>query len=129
MDSNIVLSNLRQLVQSDDAESVLTLNSGKVWDVDKKNVPVVFSNIFNKHLENFKVACVEVLGEIDPALDLPKDERYSASIYGKNRKYSESLRTGLAETLVWLSLNQDKLVNCSPHLCERLIIRDCPLGI
>lgn len=122
MDSNIVLSNLRQLVQSNDADNVLTLNSGKVWDVDKQNISVVFSNIFNKHLENFKAACIEVLGEIDPALDLSKDERYSASIYGKNRKYSESLRTGLAETLVWLSLNQDKLVNCSPHLCERTII-------
>lgn len=122
MDSNLVLSNLRQLVQSNDADSVLTLNSGKVWDVDKQNVNVVFSNIFNKHLENFKAACIEVLGEVDPALDLSKDERYSASIYGKNRKYSESLRTGLAETLVWLSLNEDKLVNCSPHLCEKTII-------
>lgn len=122
MDSNIVLSNLRQLVQSNDADTVLTLNSGKVWDVDKQNVHVVFSNIFNKHLGNFKAACIEVLGEVDPALYLTKDERYSASIYGKNRKYSESLRTGLAETLVWLSLNQDKLANCSPHLCERTII-------
>lgn len=122
MDSNIVLSNLRQLVQSNDVDTVLTLNSGKVWDVDKQNVNVVFSNIFNKHLENFKAACIEVLGEIDPALDLSKDERYSASVYGKNRKYSESLRTGLAETLVWLSLHEDMLVNCSPHLCERTII-------
>lgn len=122
MDSNIVLSNLRQLVQTNEAESLLTLNSGKVWSVEKQNVPIVFSNIFNKHLENFKTACIEVLGEIDHALDLSKDERYSASIYGKNRKYSEPLRTGLAETLVWLSLNQDKLVNCSPHLCERTVI-------
>lgn len=122
MDSNIVLSNLRQLVQYDDTDTVLTLNSGKVWNVDKQKVHVVFSNIFNKHLENFKAACIEVLGEVDPALDLPKEERYSASIYGKNRKYSESLRTGLAETLVWLSLNKDKLVNCSPHLCDRTII-------
>lgn len=122
MDSNIVLSNLRQLVQSNDTDSLLTLSSGKVWDVDKQNVNVVFSNIFNKHLDTFKVACIEVLGEVDPALALSKDERYSASIYGKNRKYSESLRTGLAETLVWLSLNQDKLVNCSPHFCDRTII-------
>ncbi|MFV1922213.1 MAG: hypothetical protein ACMZ63_06395 [Methylotenera sp.] len=122
MDSNIVLSNLRQLVQTNDADSVLTLNSGKVWDVDKQNVNLVFSNIFNKHLENFKAACIEVLGELDPALELAKDERYSASIYGKNRKYSESLRTGLVETLVWLSINQDKLLNCSPHFCERTII-------
>jgi len=124
MDSKIVLSNLRQLVQSDESNSapVLTLNSGKVWNIDKQNVDVVFSNIFNKHLENFKVACIEVLGEIDPALELSKEERYSASIYGKNRKYSESLRTGLAETLVWLSLNEDKLVNCSTHFSERIII-------
>ena len=122
MDSNIVLSNLRQLVQTNEAESLLTLNSGKVWSVEKQNIPIVFSNIFNKHLENFQSACVEVLGEIDPALELPKDDRYSASIYGKNRKFSESLRTGLIESLVWLSLNQEKLVNCSPHLCERTII-------
>ena len=52
MDSNIVLSNLRQLVQSNDAENLLTLNSGKVWDVDKTNVNIVFIRTTRRWLKH-----------------------------------------------------------------------------
>lgn len=40
-----------------------------------------------------------VLGAVDPALDLPVEDRWLASIYGKSRMHSSTLREGLATTL------------------------------
>src|SRR5260370_13720711 len=46
-----------------------------------------------------------VLGEDDPALDLPKDKRWAASIYGKTREFSGAFREGISETLVLLAVH------------------------
>lgn len=40
-----------------------------------------------------------VLGAVDPALELPVDQRWMASVYGKTRIHSADLRKGLATTL------------------------------
>lgn len=48
-----------------------------------------------------------VLGEQDPALDLPEEERWKASLLGKERQFSESLRRGLAKTLALLGTYGD----------------------
>ena len=40
-----------------------------------------------------------VLGAVDPALELPVEERWMASVYGKTRIHSSDLRKGLATTL------------------------------
>jgi addiction module HigA family antidote len=45
-----------------------------------------------------------VLSEGDPALELPEDKRWMASIYGKVRDISSVLRDGICETLVLLSV-------------------------
>jgi hypothetical protein len=50
-------------------------------------------------LERFRNAAFEVLGERDPAFDLPPEQRVYAGIYGKERKYSGALRRGVAEIL------------------------------
>lgn len=56
-------------------------------------------------LSRFDEAVTLVLGEQDPALDLPDDERWKASLHGKVREYSESLRLGLARTLALLGVH------------------------
>ncbi|WIG58312.1 MAG: hypothetical protein OJF49_001057 [Ktedonobacterales bacterium] len=43
-----------------------------------------------------------VLAEIDPRLDLPRDDRWLARVRGKTRAYSDNLRQGLATTLALL---------------------------
>lgn len=59
-----------------------------------------------------------VLSETDPALDLPEDEQWAASFYGKSRDHSETLRAGICESLVLLAVSGDKLfgqrlgINC-----------------
>jgi addiction module HigA family antidote len=56
----------------------------------------------------FRVARV-VLSETDPALDLPEESRWAASLYRKTRKYSDALRETLCETLVLLSVHGNSL--------------------
>lgn len=46
-----------------------------------------------------------VLGEDDPALDLPEKERWAAAIHGKKREFSSALREGISETLVLLAVH------------------------
>lgn len=46
-----------------------------------------------------------VLGAVDPALELPVDERWKVDIYGKARVHSADLRRGVAETLAFLGAN------------------------
>ena len=53
-------------------------------------------------LRRFKQVSLEVLGEADPAWDLPNDKRWQAAVLGKVRTHSDSLRTGLAEALALL---------------------------
>jgi hypothetical protein len=50
-----------------------------------------------------------VLREQDPALDLPEDERWKASLHGKVREHSGALRLGLARTLALLAAHGDSI--------------------
>lgn len=43
-----------------------------------------------------------VLGAVDPALDLPLDQRWAAAVHGKSRVHSNNLRSGLGRTLALL---------------------------
>jgi hypothetical protein len=46
-----------------------------------------------------------VLGEDDPALDLPENQRWAAAIHGKTREFSSAFREGVSETLVLLAVH------------------------
>lgn len=66
--------------------------------------------IINKPLlDRFRIALLEVLGELDPALELPPDKRVYAEIYEKRRRHSGWLRQGLAEILRLIAVNDRKL--------------------
>ncbi len=58
----------------------------------------------------FSVASM-VLGEDDPSLDLPEDQRWAASIHGKRREFSSVFREGISETLVLLAVQGGQLFN------------------
>ena len=58
-----------------------------------------------KDLTDFMHLAECVLSESDPALDLPDDQQWAASVYGKVREHSSALRTGVCETLVLLSVH------------------------
>lgn len=50
-------------------------------------------------LKRFEATALDVLSEIDPALDLPPDHRSMANLLGKVRLHSGHLREGIAATL------------------------------
>lgn len=51
----------------------------------------------------FKTIALSVLGSINFALDLEPEKRWSASMYGKEMLYSETLREGIAQTFVLIA--------------------------
>ena len=61
--------------------------------------------LYEEDLKRFETAVREVIGERDPALDLPADERWRASLDGKVRAFSGDLRQGLAESLALLGVH------------------------
>ena len=63
------------------------------------------SGIKEADLKRMEKAVKTVLLEVDPALDIPSEERWRASIDGKVRRYSGDLRQGLATSLTLLGVN------------------------
>ena len=77
--------------------------------------------ITDAQLERFKSLAVSVLLERDPKLELPPEERYAASLYGKERSYSGNLRRGVAEGLALLGTRRDSLTTCSGAKPEAMV--------
>lgn len=70
--------------------------------------------LFDEHLDTFRSLAIEVLGQTDPRFELPKDERYMASIRGKVLPHSSALRRGIADTVALLGSHPHALTSCSP---------------
>jgi len=68
--------------------------------------------LFDDHLDRFRDSAVSVLLEKDPQFELPPEERYAASIYGKTPRHSRLLRNGLAESLALLGCHPRALTSC-----------------
>jgi hypothetical protein len=60
-------------------------------------------------LEALERAVQNVLGAVDPRLELPPDERWSAAIYGKVRVHSSDLRKGLGRTVALMGVRGDEV--------------------
>jgi hypothetical protein len=73
-------------------------------------------------LDRFEAVAKSVLGERDPKLELPKEERYAASIHNKELKHSPLLRKGLAETLALMGSRPQALSACSMGKAETTAI-------
>lgn len=60
-------------------------------------------------LEELERAVQNVLGAVDPRLELPPEERWAAEIYGKARVHSSDLRKGLARSVALLGSRGDEV--------------------
>lgn len=87
------------------------VNRSEAWDA-------LGCIITDEDIDRFKDMAIQVLSERDPELDLPKEERYAAAIYGKKLKYSTNLRNGISETLSLIGSRPKTLVNCSTNKAE-----------
>lgn len=96
---------------------LLDVNDSPVWSVGQysgvvSKLDVLFAVrrfVTDKHLSDFFFLAELVLSEIDPALDLPKEKRWAAGMYGKVRDHSGVLRNRICETLVILSVHGNLL--------------------
>ena len=55
-------------------------------------------------LKRFEDVVLEVLSEINPALELPPDQRFAASVFGKVSSYSSYLVRGICEMLALMAV-------------------------
>lgn len=65
---------------------------------------LLVSKLTHDDMKRFETIVEMVLAEGDPALELPPDQRWRASIDGKTRRYSGDLRRGLAQSLALLGM-------------------------
>lgn len=109
-------------------DSPLSLKNG-IWKVVNRAELwcVLGSRIFDQNLDTFSSLAVSVLKELDPAFEMPTEERYAASIHGKVLKYSHALREGIADGLAILGSQPEVCSNCSQGKAEAtcvLVIRE-----
>ncbi len=97
--------------------SLLRLDDAPIWSVGSyrgvvSKIDALFAIsgwVSAPALKSFFKIAEEVLSERDPALDLPEEDRWAASVYGKMREHSAALRAGIAETLVLLRVHGNSL--------------------
>lgn len=96
---------------------LLQLNDSPVWTIGRHQGVVskidslfAIAGVVSKiDLDRFFEVARTVLGEDDPALDLPEEDRWAAVLHGKRREFSGVLREGIAETLVLLAVHGKNL--------------------
>ena len=113
-DEDSLLDVVQEINSTDDQVLELRDTTWKVLDI-KSTIEQLSKYIYNNHIDNFANIYLNILGEINPALDLPTDERHMANIYGKSRAYSAAIRTGVANGMAMLANNQDILRKCSAN--------------
>jgi addiction module HigA family antidote len=92
-------------------QGIVQINDSPLWTIDKYRGVVskidllhAISNVVTQvDLDRYFNVARLVLGEDDPALDLPESRRWAAQIYGKTREFSNFFRKGISETLVLLT--------------------------
>ena len=56
------------------------------------------------------------MSEWSPAFDLPVEERYMAGMSGKVPRYSDALRSGIAQTLALMTTQPEQMANAEDAL-------------
>ncbi|EMQ1230743.1 HigA family addiction module antitoxin [Escherichia coli] len=91
---------------------LLRLNDSPVWSIGGyrgviskiDSLFAIAGTVSKADLDRFLDVARTVLGEDDPALDLPEKDRWAAAIHGKRREFSGAVREGVSETLVLLAV-------------------------
>ena len=101
----------------EDVAALLGSDDCPVWSVGQhRGVVSKFDGLFaiGRHmtsvdLRRFLAVAESVLSEADPAVELPRNQRWLANLHGKVRNHSKALRTGVGETLVLLAVHGNDL--------------------
>jgi hypothetical protein len=100
-------------------DNPFSLQNG-IWQItDRVSLwEMLGSRIFDQNLDRFKELAIAVLKENDPAFELPIENRFAASIYGKEMTYSSALRKAMSEGLALIGSKGESLKNCSRDKAE-----------
>ena len=83
-------------------------------------------HITSSFIDSFLTEAYNVLTNVDPKWDLTADKRFAAELYGKKAKYSNTIKKGIAETLLYMMAFADRASDMKSHLVagiKRLLIR------
>lgn len=100
-----------------ECQRLASFNDAPLWSVGTyrgvvSKIDLLFAiagSITTPDLQRYFQMAKVVLGEDDPKLDLPENERWAASMYDKSREFSGALREGISETLVLLAVHGNHL--------------------
>ena len=78
---------------------------GSVWSFASKEDAwgLLARFLTRQDMERLRRVILDVFGTLDPALELPTDERWMAGAMGKSRPHSTHLREGLADTMALMA--------------------------
>jgi hypothetical protein len=97
----------RQVSRDVNSADPIFSHVGGVWHatapLESARYFMELSDLVPGDLAVFRPLALSVLGEIDPALELPEGERWLANIKGKTRRYSKRVRVSVATTLAVLA--------------------------
>lgn len=105
------------LIQRNEAWKVVS--RGEAWSA-------LGPRISDEDLDRFGQMTLRILSEKDPQFDLPKEERYAASIHEKTLSHSRLIREGVSESLALLGTRGSALSSVSRGTAEgtaRLTVR------
>jgi len=113
-----------------ECQRLVGLNDAPLWSVGTyrgviSKIDLLFAiagSITMSDLQRYFDIAKIVLGEDDPRLDLPEDERWAAQLHGKSREFSAVLREGISETLVLLAVHGN-------HLFRSRLGFDCEVAV
>ena len=109
-----LLDVVQEINSTDDQVLELRGTTWKVLDI-KSTIEKLSKYVYDNHIDDFADIYLRILSEINPALDLPTDERHMANIYGKSRAYSAAIRTGVANGMAMIANNQGMFSKCSAN--------------
>jgi len=72
---------------------------------------IIAPHITDENLKLFEQAIISALTKTDPKYDLDANKRWMASVYGKSSPYSEWIREGLVESLIFVAVHGDRSVH------------------
>ena len=67
--------------------------------------------IERSYITKFLIVAKSVLGTLDPKLELDKQQRWAAAMFGKQHPYSSALRAGIVGSLAELAINNPNLTS------------------
>jgi len=85
-------------------QPIVQRGSAWAWRSHAEAWAFIGSRLSRSDLDRLRGVAKTVLGEDDPRYDLPKEERWYANVRGQVLSHSDALRSGLAETLVRMTI-------------------------